>query len=81
MKAIGGKLRRQEKVKQGNLLNWIKSKIVVKKIFFTGGCRIVNIEHNLVYRVMQVKDRNDVVVLPRACGVYLWRFEEIILTF
>lgn len=81
MKAIGGKLRKQEKVKQGNRLNWIKSKKVV--IFFlTGGCRIVNIEYNRVYRGMQVKDRNDGVVLPGAWGVYLWRFgEEIILTF
>lgn len=43
MKFTGSRLKEWEKAKQGNLLDWIKSKTRGAYFFYTGGYRIVNI--------------------------------------
>ena len=40
--STGDRLGRQEKVKQGNLWDWIKCKMIDTNFFYTGGYRVVN---------------------------------------
>ena len=44
MKFIGGRLRGWEKA-NGNLWDWIKSKVERHIVFYIGGYRVVNNEH------------------------------------
>ena len=42
MKSIGARLGRQEEAKQGNLWDWIKSRMIDTYFFYIGGHRLVN---------------------------------------
>ena len=42
MKYTGDRLERQEKAKQGNVWDWIKSKMIDAGFSCTGGYRVVN---------------------------------------
>ena len=43
VKSINGRLRRQENAKQGNLWDWLKSKMGDMYIFYIGGYNMVNV--------------------------------------
>ena len=45
MKSIGDRLGRQEKPKQGNLWDWIESKMTDTYFFYIGGYRIVTVNN------------------------------------